>query len=91
MCPIEGIRFKSTTKDDFDLCETCVKKAAYADDTHNKIEQHVDFAADFGFKYILVPISLPDGPLGLDFVKGKTPPTVRELTEDSPVKWTVHP
>jgi peptidoglycan hydrolase-like protein with peptidoglycan-binding domain len=39
-CPIRGVRFKSTTREDFDLCEACVTKAPHNADEYTKIEQH---------------------------------------------------
>merc|ERR1719248_432696 len=41
-CPIRGPRFKSTTREDFDLCEACVQKEVHKTDHYNKIDQPAD-------------------------------------------------
>ena len=39
MNPIRGLRFKSKTKDDFDLCGSCVQKELYQNDSYSKMDQ----------------------------------------------------
>ena len=39
MNPICGPRFKSITRDDFDLCESCVQEELHKNDDYSKIDQ----------------------------------------------------
>ena len=38
-CPIRGPRFKSTTREEFDLCMACMRKAPHNTDQYIRIDQ----------------------------------------------------